>query len=249
MDENITALIVEDEAKSRDNIRAILSEYCPHVSICAESSNVKEAIRDTNQYKPQLIFLDIELPDGTGFDVLETINANNLEVIFVTAYGHYAIKAIRFCALDYILKPINISDLIKAVKRCQNSIVERTENQRLKQLVKNISSRNELKQLVLPVGNKLEFIQHNDIVYLKSDNNYTTFYIAGSKEILVSKPIKEYRSILNDQFIQTHQSYMANINKIKALVKSDGAYLVMTDGSNIPISRNRKEEVIKKLKK
>jgi two-component system LytT family response regulator len=249
MDEKITALIVEDEAKSRDNIRAILDEYCPHVSICAESANVKEAIRDINQYQPQLIFLDIELPDGTGFDVLETINTNNLEVIFVTAFGQYAIKAIRFCALDYILKPINIPDLIKAVKRCQNSIIERTENQRLKQLVKNISSRNEHKQLVLPVGNKLEFIQLNDIIYLKSDNNYTTFYIADSKEILVSKPIKEYQSILNDQFIQTHQSYMANINKIKALVKGDGAYLVMNNGSNIPISRNRKEEVIQKLKK
>jgi two-component system LytT family response regulator len=248
MNEIISAIIIEDEAKSRDNLRAILTEYCPQVKILSESSNLNEAIRDINKHQPQLLFLDIELPDGTGFDVLETINSKNIEVIFVTAFGHYAIKAIRFCALDYILKPINIPDLIKAVKRCEKNILVKSENKRLKQLVKNLSFQNENKQLVLPVGNKLEFIQLDEIIYLKSDNNYTTFYLCRLREILVSKPIKEFDSILPDQFIRTHQSYLVNKNKIKSLIKSDGGYLLMLDDSNIPISRNRKEEVIQKLK-
>lgn len=173
----------------------------------------------------------------------------HIEVIFVTAFGHYAIKAIRFCALDYILKPINIPDLIKAVNRCQQNIAEKNENRRLKQLVQNLSDQNENKQLVLPIANKLEFVHLNEILYLKSDNNYTTFFLENSKEILVSKPIKEFESILSDQFMRTHQSYLVNKAKIKSLVKSDGGFLLMIDGSNIPISRNRKEEVIQKLRK
>lgn len=247
MNEKITAIIVEDEAKSRDNLRAILKEYCSQIEIYAESTNVNEAIRDINKHNPQLLFLDIELPDGTGFDILETINTKEMEVIFITAYGHYAIKAIRFCALDYILKPINIPDLIKAVTRSRENITERKENQRLKQLISNLSQQNQ-QQLVLPVGNKLEFVPLDEIVFLKSDNNYTTFFLENNTEILVSKPIKEFDSILNDKFIRTHQSYVVNPSKIKTLIKSDGGYLKMKNEVNVPISRNRKEEVIQRLK-
>ncbi|MCG8696489.1 MAG: LytTR family DNA-binding domain-containing protein [Bacteroidales bacterium] len=241
----IRSVIIEDEQKNRDNIKALLAEYCPEIDLVGEADSVGDALKLVKKIAPDLLFLDIELPDGNAFDLLETLNQDDFEVVFVTAYGHYAIKAIKFCALDFILKPINIYELTKAVQKSKERIDKKNENKRLRELLNNIARTKKQKQIVLPVGNQLEFIRVNEIVSLHADNNYTIFKLNNGKEMLVCKTLGEYESLLTDYgFLRTHQSHIVNISMIKTLVKSDGGYLLLNNKTTIPISRNRKQFVV-----
>ncbi|MGQ8337403.1 LytR/AlgR family response regulator transcription factor [Sunxiuqinia sp. A32] len=245
---SIKSIIVDDEPKSRSNLRDLLSEYCKQVQIVGEAASAIEALKLVKQVNPDIVFLDIEMPGGSGFDLLKSLNDQQFEVVFVTAFDKYGIQAVKFCAIDYLLKPIDIFELSKAVEKASIQINRKKENQRLAELVANIDRPDEEKRLALPLADKIEFVVINHIVRIEADGNYTRIFIEGSKEYLVCKTLKEYHEILEPYgFIRTHQSHLINCRKISAYVKTDGGYILLDGGGNVPISRQKKEEVLKKI--
>jgi two-component system LytT family response regulator len=245
---SIKCIIVDDEPKSRRNLSDLISEYCKQVEIVGEAASAAEALKLLKQVKPDLLFLDIEMPGGSGFDLLKSLNDQQFEVIFVTAFDKYGIQAIKFCAVDYLLKPIDIFELSKAVEKAEEQIHRKKENQRLTELVANIDRPDEEKRLALPLADKIEFVVINRIVRMEADGNYTRIFLDNNKNYMVCKTLKEYQEILDPyDFLRTHQSHLINCKKIAAYVKTDGGYILMDDGGNVPISRQRREEVLKRI--
>ena len=237
-----TALIIDDERLARLNLRKKLNMF-PELEVIGEASGIEsgiEAIRDLN---PDLLFLDIELSDGTGFDLLTHFPEKDFDVVFITAFNHYAIKAIKFSAVDYILKPININEFIEAVNRVihKRSTNSTYGNKNLEVLLENIRTANPTR-LVIPTSDGREYLNPNDIIRIEADRSYSWFFINGKRKILVSKHLKEFQDLLNDRnFFRPHNSHLINLDFVKKFVRHDGGYIEMTDGSKIPISRNRKD--------
>ncbi len=202
-----------------------------------------------HQHQPNLIFLDIEMPDGTGFDLLEKCSYSSGEVIFITAHHQYGLNAIKFSAIDYILKPIDEVMLMKAVSKAKQQIELKQENLRLKNLLNNVSLPQASKRIALPFVDKIEFVEVKDIIRLEAEGSYTKFYTTVNSPLIVSKSLKEYDDMLSASgFIRTHQAHLVNPDFIQSLIKSDGGYLSMKNGDSVPISRLRKNEIIKVLK-
>jgi len=244
---NIKSIIVDDEKHGRENLAGLLKEYCHEIEMAGEAASVEEAIKLINERKPELIFLDIEMPGKNGFELLEHFQQFDFEVIFVTAYDSYAIKAIRFSAADYILKPINYNELQNAVKKVAAIIRSKKENYRLRNLLDNIQQPQHAK-IGLPTTDKVDFVDVNDIIYCKSEGSYTTVFLPD-KQILVSKNIGEFEDLLAEHsFLRVHKTFLVNLNHIAAYLKIDGGTLEMTGGEKIPISRRRKEMVVKRLR-
>lgn len=240
------AIIVDDEVNSRENLKGALRSFCPEVEVVGEANGVLSAIELIQKEQPSLVFLDIEMPDGNGFEVVEFFKKPNFKVIFITAYDQYAIKAIRFAALDYILKPIDVLLLKAAIDR-HNEI--KTEDERLQQFITNRELSSQEKRIALPLADKIHFIKVKDIISCKGEGSYTTIYRTNNQSFLVSKPLIEYEDILSEcGFIRTHKSHIVNKSHISTYIKSDGGYLLMSDSSNVPVSRRKKEEVLMKLK-
>lgn len=245
-EDNIKVLIVDDEINGRENLRAVLQTYCPEVEIVGEANSAMSAIELIQELKPSLLFLDIEMPGGDGFKVLEFFKKPNFQVVFVTAYDQYAIKAIRFSALDYILKPIDIMLVKAAIDRHQQA---KEEDTRLQQFIDNKQLPNSNKRIALPLVDKIHFVEVQHIISCKGEGSYTTIFTTEGKKYLVSKPLIEYEDILADYgFLRTHKSHIVNRSHISTFIKSDGGYLLMSDGSNIPVSRRKKEAVLLELK-
>lgn len=243
----VKVVIVDDEKNGRENLRGALKHYCPEVEIMAEAQNAVQAIDAINEHQPDLVFLDIEMPGGDGFKVLEFFKEPQFSVIFVTAYDHYAIQAIRFSALDYILKPIDVLLLKGAVNRFNEQ--RSSGDKRLEQFLENEYRSKENKRIALPMADKINYIEINRIIKCQGEANYTRFYLIGGEEYLVSKSLVEYEEILNGYgFIRTHKSYVVNVSHIASFIKTDGGYLVMSDQSTVPVSRRKKELVLKELK-
>lgn len=245
----IRSIIVDDETKSRNNLKQLLKEYCPNIEVIAEASSAMSALTLINENDPELLFLDIKMGTISGFDLLKLLNGKqNFELIFVTAFDTYGIQAVKTCAIDYLLKPINIIELVSAVNKAISYIVPKKENERLRELIANIDRRDEEQRIALPLGDKIEFISIAKIIRLEAEGNYTHLYLQNSKHYLICKTLKEYNDLLiGHHFIRTHQSHLINFSKISSYVKTDGGYISMEDGSQVPISRQKKEEVLKKI--
>ena len=245
----IKSIIVDDESKSRNNLKQLLSEYCPAVEVIAEADSAANALILIAEHQPDLLFLDIEMGELSGFDLLKLLNGKQtFELIFVTAYDNYGIQAVKACAIDYLLKPINILELSNAVDQAIKQIGPKRENERLKELVANIDRKDDEQKIAVPLADKIEFIAVSKIVRLEAEGNYTHFYLDGQKHFLVCKTLKEYQELLEShQFIRSHQSHLINYRKISAYVKTDGGYIAMEDGSRVPISRQKREEVLAKI--
>jgi two-component system LytT family response regulator len=245
----IKSIIVDDESKSRNNLKQLLSEYCPAVEVIAEADSAANALILIAEHQPDLLFLDIEMGELSGFDLLKLLNGKQtFELIFVTAYDNYGIQAVKACAIDYLLKPINILELSNAVDQAIKQIGPKRENERLKELVANIDRKDDEQKIAVPLADKIEFIAVSKIVRLEAEGNYTHFYLDGQKHYLVCKTLKEYQELLEShQFIRSHQSHLINYRKIAAYVKTDGGYIAMEDGSRVPISRQKREEVLAKI--
>lgn len=242
----IRAIIVDDEPNGRENLKGVLQSFCPEVQILGEADSALSAIELIQQVQPSLVFLDIEMPNGNGFQVLEFFKDPDFQVIFVTAYDKYAIKAIRLSALDYILKPIDVMLLKAAVNRHHSF---RISDQRLRQFVSNKQLPTSSKRIALPLADKIHFVEVQEIVSCKGEGSYTTIYREDGEKYMVSKPLIEYEDLLAAfGFIRTHKSHIVNKSHISTYVKTDGGYLLMSDGSNIPVSRRKKEEVLLELK-
>ena len=234
-------LIIDDEPHARQTIRAILQFRFPQVNIVGEVSDVASAITAIAQSQPDLLFLDIDLPDGTGFDILKSIGCKSFRVIFVTAYQEYAIQAIKFSALDYILKPINPKELVKAVENSLAVMQSDEFPEKIQAFFANFSSTpNEPKRIVLKTADKLHVIEVKNIIRCESDNAYTTVFTDTDK-IVVSKSIKYYDELLtNFGFMRVHQSHLVNPNCITFYNKHEGGYLTLTDNSSVPVSNQKK---------
>jgi two-component system LytT family response regulator len=245
----IKSIIVDDESKSRNNLKQLLSEYCPAVEVIAEADSAANALILIAELQPDLLFLDIEMGELSGFDLLKLLNGKQtFELIFVTAYDNYGIQAVKACAIDYLLKPINILELSNAVDQAIKQIGPKRENERLKELVANIDRKDDEQKIAVPLADKIEFIAVSKIVRLEAEGNYTHFYLDGQKHFLVCKTLKEYQELLEShQFIRSHQSHLINYRKIAAYIKTDGGYIAMEDGSRVPISRQKREEVLAKI--
>jgi two-component system LytT family response regulator len=245
---NIKAIIIEDEQHNRENLVQMIAGHCPEIEIIAVCSSACEGRESIFAQHPDLIFLDIEMPGENGFSMLENLPRIDFEVIFVTAYNQYGIKAIKFSALDYILKPVDKNDLIAAVEKTKKKILQKQENLRLQNLLENNRRSNTDKIIALSLSDKLEFIEVSSIIRCESDSNYTIFYLKNGEKLLVSKTLKEYDELLTPYgFLRIHQSHLINLKEIKSFIKSDGGYIKMKDGSSVSISRQRRESVLKIL--
>lgn len=243
----IRAVIVDDELNARENLSFFLNNYCSQVQVTGNAESVSEAVELIHSTQPDLVFLDIEIGEGSGFDVLEAIKNTPTEVIFTTAFNHYAIKAFKFSAIDYLLKPIDIEELKEAVQRAEDRVKGNKLNNRLDFLLNNLSESKDkkLRRIGLPIQGGVQFFALDEIIRLQSQSNYTTFYLTRNREFLISKTLKEYDEMLCDQgFVRVHQSHLVNIDHIVQYQKADGGYLILADGSNVPLSKNYKDNFL-----
>ncbi|PIA79610.1 hypothetical protein BFR04_01835 [Gaetbulibacter sp. 4G1] len=244
----VNCVIIDDELHNLENLNGLINRYCPNLCVLALASSAKEGLLLIDKYKPDLVFLDIEMPVQDGFSMLKSLQEINFEVIFVTAYNQYMLQAIKTCALDYLMKPVSILELKEAVLKVEKVVVEKRENERIKVLIDNLKNTNKFQRVALPTSEALNFVPINDIIRCKGENNYTLFYLVNGETVLVSKTLKEWEALLVDyQFIRTHKSHLINSTYAKAYVKKDGGYVLMEDGSAVSVSKSRKEETIIKL--
>lgn len=237
------ALIIDDEKNGRENLSGLIRHYCPQLKIVAEAASVDEAIQKIGEFHPRLIFLDIEMPGGNGFKLLEHFKTFPFEVIFVTAYDNYAIKAIRFSASDYILKPINLNELIAAVEKACARIAQQTENERIRQLYQNTLHPANAR-IGVPVSDRIEFIEVKSIIRCQGESNYTHLYFTEKKPLMVAKSLIEFEELLAEHgFIRVHKSHLVNLNHVTSILKNDGGTLLMSNGDPVLISRRRKDFV------
>lgn len=244
----IKSIIIDDEKPGRENLSGLLQQYCPGVIVVAQAASVDEAIVLIRQLKPDLVFLDIEMPGKNGFQLLEHFNNFPFEVIFVTAHGNYAIRAIRFSASDYILKPININELIAAVDKVDIRIRQKEENHRLKQLFLNLQQPQNAR-IGLPTADRIEYAEVKTIIRCEGEGNYTHIWFVGKKHLFVAKTLVEFEDLLSSfNFVRIHKAHLVNLLHVVAYIKTDGGMLQLTNGEKIAISRRRKDFVLEKLK-
>lgn len=244
----IRAIIIDDEKTSSDALMGLLRRYCENIAVVAVADGYKTGVKAIHEYRPEVVFLDIQMPDGSGFQVLEDVKEVNFEVIFTTAYDQYAIKAIKYSALDYLLKPIIPSDLLNAIKKIEKKTEDLGMTDNIKVLLDNLKNKSASKKVVLSTAEKIHIVESDDIIRCESDDYYTRFFFTDGKTLLISKTLKETEQLLGDtDFLRPHKSHLVNIKYIKGLLKNDGGYIVLSDGSKVPVSRRKKEKVIQTI--
>lgn len=244
----IKTIIVDDERNSCEALQILLEDCCPQLKLEAVCYSGEEALQKIQLLHPQLVFLDIEMPNMNGFQLLEQLNWLDFDLIFTTSYNQYAIKAIKFSALDYLLKPVDREELEKAVQKVVKKI-NNTVPQQLEILLQKINHPSTpVQRIALPTMQGLELVPVNSIISCSANNNYTEFFLSDKKRILVSRTLKETEEILEDyNFLRVHHSYIINLNEIVRYIKGEGGYLIMTDGSSVDVSRSKKELLMQKL--
>ena len=242
-------VVIDDQKQPRGALTELLKLYCPQITVVAQAHNVSSGLIAIKKNLPELVFLDIEMPDGTGFDLLQKLDNINFKVIFTTGYEKYAIKAFKFSAIDYLLKPVDSDDLLAAVNKATKEPKREIVDAKIQTLLGNFYQNKELPQkIVLSDSDSLHVIETKDIIRLESQDNYTNFYLKNDKTILISKHLKTYEMLLSHSgFYRTHQSHMVNLNEIKRLDKKNGGLLIMSNNATVPISRRKKEELINTL--
>ncbi len=242
----IKAILVDDELNSLQNLQFKIEEYCPSIRVVAQSQNPEEAIRLIQQHKPDVIFLDIEMPRMSGFKMLEQFTDVDFEVIFITAYNHYAINAIRISAFDYLVKPVGIEDLQQTVERLGHFNIKKTR-ERANTLKNNLANpKSQEDHIAIPTNDGLEFIQIKQIIRIESSSNYSKLILQNGQNMLVTRQLKDFEELLQDyRFYRIHHSHLINLNYIAKYVRGDGGQITMRNGDIIDVSRRKKEVFLK----
>lgn len=245
----IRALIVDDEKRAREAVREVIKLYCPEISSVYEADSVSSAVNQIAELNPDLVFLDVELQDGNGFDVLKAIGDKKINVIFVTGSEEFAIKAFKVSALDYILKPVDPDELSAAVASAREKISAGKLSDRMEVLMKNMENISQgIKKITLKTADSIHVINISDIVYCEADRNYTNFHLLNGKKILVSRSLGEYEEMLPvETFLRVHQSYLVNVDHISRYDRTDGGFLVTVNEKSIPVSTRKKDQLISYL--
>jgi two-component system LytT family response regulator len=245
----LKAIIVEDEKRSRDTLQGLLKLYCKNVEVVAEAEGVESGKMAIEKFNPDIVFLDIQMPDGSGFKLLEELKDISFEIIFTTAYDQFAIKAIKFSALDYLLKPIFPDDLVSAVKKVEEKRKVVSSETNVEVLLENIRKpENEPPKIVLSTYDQLHVVYVDEIIRCESDNYYTFFYFKDGSRMLISKTLKENEELLKTHgFIRPHKSHLVNIAYIEGFNKKDGGHIILKDGNKIPVSRRKREMILETL--
>lgn len=246
----IRAIIIDDEENNIDNLEGLLRRYCADVFVAGTAMNASDGAVLITSLNPDLIFLDIQMPGKNGFEMLSELPEIHFEIILITAFDQYGIQAIKFSAVDYLLKPLNISELQLAIEKVAKRIKAKKQNFELENLLTLIKNRDEksMHKLALPTLKETRFVYPKEIVRCESSNSYTTFCLTNDERIIVSRPIYDYEELLADfGFLRCHQSHLVNREYIKSWVKEDGGYLILENGNEIPISRSKKENVTQAL--
>jgi len=246
----LQAIIIEDEKHSQATLNNLLNDYCTDIAVAGMASSVESAIDLIKKIEPDLVFLDIELHPGTGFDVIKAFDQINFEIIFTTAFEQYAIQAIKLSSLDYLLKPIAIDDLQQAVEKCKKKTNQTQYQQQMNLLLSELGQSNqEGRNICLATAEGIEFINEDDIVYCEANGSYTEFTFKDGHTLLVSKHLKEYENLLSpNQFMRVHNSFLINLREVQRLVKSEGGYIQMNNGSSINISPKKRDEFMERMK-
>jgi two-component system LytT family response regulator len=245
----INAIIIDDEKNARDTMASLLELYCEDVKLAGQAANISEGEALILKLKPDLVFLDIDMPGGSGFDLLKKYKEVPFKIIFVTAYQEHAVKAFKFSALDYLLKPVNPDELVKAVAKAEDAISKNKLSDKLEVFMNTMQDLNRTpKKIVLKTADNIHIINVGEIVRCEADGNYSSFHVLNKKPILVSNTLKEYDEMLSAQgFFRAHQSHLININQVERYEKKDGGCLIMKDGSQIPVAVRKKEELLSLL--
>ena len=248
--DKLRAIIVEDEEASRETLKNYLAKYCPQVELLAMADSVKSGYEAITQHQPDLVFLDIEMPYGNAFDLLDKFEDISFEIVFVTAYRNYAIKALNLSAAYYILKPIDIDELVNAVTKIEQNRQTSDEYFHTKILMDNIKATSkQLHKIVLPQMDGFEVVQVKDIIRAEANDNYTLFHMEGGKKYLVSKTLKHFENLLTDfDFMRVHKSHLINIQYVTKYVKGKGGQVILSDGSYIDVSVNKKKDLMGRFK-
>jgi len=246
----IRALIVDDEKYGREGLLALIKKYCPQINQVHSASNISEAREIILCEEPDLLFLDIEINSELGFDLLEKIESWNFEVIFTTAHPKYAVRAFKYSGLDYLLKPISADELVRAVKRATKKRNDQIHKQQIELLLQNLNSDVKSPQTIcLSTLEGVEFIETDEIIYCEANGAYTVFNLKSNKKITVSRNLKEYESLLDeDFFMRIHNSFLINLKEVKKYIKSDGGYVIMKNGDTVSISQKRKDDFLKRMR-
>lgn len=242
----ITAIIIDDIEDSRINLAADIEDYCPQVQLIGEADSVVTALKLIKSSSPQLVFLDIHLGDGTGFDILELLPQIDFKVIFTTSSDAFAIKAFKYSAIDYLLKPIDPEELSKAVEQAEGQY--RLEHPQVELLMQHLKNEERISKIALSTLDKIHVVEIDNIVRCESSDNYTTFYFKDRSKLMVSKTLKTYEGILSgNDFYRVHQKHLVNKKYIKEYVKIDGGFLKLSDGASVPVSIRKRAEVVQLL--
>lgn len=243
----IKAIIIDDMEQARITLKKDLQAYAPEVEVIAEAGGVVEGARVLKTVKPDILFLDIQMQDGSGFDLLDILKEINFKIIFITASDAHAIKAFRYAAIDYLLKPVDPDELKEALKKFGSEKMNEAEKYKL--LNDTLKSRQKThEKLALHTQDKIHIVNISDIMRCESNVNYTEFYFTNAKKLLVTKTLKDFEDLLGDQgFYRVHQSHLINTRYVKEFVKTDGGYLIMNDGCSVPVSTRKRPDVIKML--
>ena len=247
---SISAIIVDDERDSRETLRNYVTKYCPQVELLGESANIIEARAAILKLKPQLVFLDIEMPHGNAFDLLEQWGEIDFEIIFVTAFSQYAIQAFNLSAAHYLLKPVDIEDLESAVATVEKSLTQKDKLNYANILLENITAiHSQNRKLVLPLMEGFEVVKMSEILYCKAEDNFTRFYFKDGRKTLICRNLKFYETALDAfGFFRVHRSHIINLEYVKRYNKGKGGTVVLDDGKEIMVSNTKKGELLRRIK-
>jgi len=243
----LKTIIIDDEPYCSEALATLLEDN-PDVEILAICNNAADALKSISHHSPDLVFLDVEMPKMNGFEMLEQLPSVNFEIVFTTSYDQYALKAIRFSAIDYLLKPVDSEELQKAVQK----VIDRSQKPITAQLEilmqKFHQPSTPVNKIALPTMEGLQLVPVESIISCESDSNYTILLLKNNKKIIVSRTLKEIEELLEEHsFARVHRCYLANLNEVEKYVKGEGGYLVMSDGTTIDVARNKKDTLLKKL--